>query len=384
MLRALSIFMLDNVICSGKLLISYKKQLILLTLCIVDPFYTTAQNEQSSSTLLGLKTHYGFIIPHSRELATIADSYPWGLQLDWSKLSLTQKAWNQCNCYSKVGLSFTYFNFGNPAVLGNAYNLILYGEPYLTFQKDLFFTFSTGIGATYLDQVYDEVTNPQNTFFSSPISFIVFLNFAINYKISPELYLNLTIHYNHISNGGIKQPNKGMNFPTIGLGLDYKTNPLPFKKWDKVEVRKGAIQGYGRLFATRKTATATDEFTEEKRWLLGIAGGAKIMIANFNALSTGVEFFRDNSLSVEARRREIDEDPHVLGWSVGHHFIFGKFNFNQQMIYYVYKPSLLISQKFYQRYELAYQLNEFLVAGISLKAHAQVADNFDLRLGVIF
>lgn len=353
-------------------------------LLIFLPLLSSAQNIDSTSTLWGLKTHWGFIIPHSEELKEIANTSPWGVQLDWSKLNLTQKAWDQCNCYAKVGLSFNYFNYGNPDVLGNSYNLILFGEPYLTFRRNLFFTLRAGIGVTYLDQVYDEATNPVNTFYSSPISFIVLLNLGINYKLSPEWEVNLTAHYNHISNGGIRYPNRGMNFPTVSLGVDYTLNALPLQKKNKVEMKKGVFQGYGRLFATRKTIKATEDYPKARGGLIGIAGGTQVMIANFNALSTGVDFFRDNTLSVQSDRMGMEINPYVLGWAVGHHFIFGKFSFNQQMIYYLYKPFRFTPHKFYQRYELAYRLNDFLLAGISLRTHAHVAENFDIRLGVIF
>lgn len=348
------------------------------------PISIFGQQKEYRSTVFGLKSQAAFIIPHSKELREISETYPVGFQFDFSRLNLTQKAWEQCNCYSKVGLSFAYFNYRNPAQLGNSYNLILFAEPYLTFKRNIFFTFRTGAGITYLDQVYDETTNPENTFYSSPISFIVLLNLAINYQLTDKLNLNLTTHYNHISNGGIKHPNKGMNFPGIGLGLDYTVNHYSFTEWDKITVEKGGITGYGRIFVTRKTKRATADFPEETKLLFGLAGGIQMRVANFNALSSGMEIIRDNTLALEAKRREIDKAPYTLGAGIGHHFIFGRFNFNQQLMYYVHKPFDFTNKKFYQRYELAYQLNEYLMAGVSLKAHGHVAENFDLRIGVEF
>lgn len=347
------------------------------------PFSLLAQ-EQEAFSVFGFKTQSSFIIPHSEDLKPISGTYPLGFQVDWSKLNLSQKAWEQCNCYSKIGLSFAYFNYRNPEILGNSYNLILFAEPYLGFENRLYFTFRTGIGLTYLNQVFDEKTNPQNTFYSSPISFIVLLNLAANYRIDQQWSLNLTAHYNHISNGGISHPNKGMNFPGIGLGIDYSLQPVSFKSRQKIEVEKGKLMGYGRLFVTRKTVEARDEFPEETELLYGLAGGAILRITNFSALSTGLEIFRDNTLSIEAERRGISKSPYVVGTGIGHHFIFGRFNFNQQMVYYLYKPFDFTSKKFYQRYELAYRISNYLQVGVSLKAHGHVAENFDLRLGVIF
>lgn len=361
-----------------------KRFMLFYSIYFLLPVYGIGQKNEYKSTILGSKFQTAFIIPHSSELREISDTYPLGFQVEWSKLKLSQKAWEQCNCYAKVGLSFAYFNYRNPAQLGNSYNLILFAEPYLTFKRNFFITFRSGAGITYLDQVYDEDTNPENTFYSSPISFIVLLNMALNYRLTEQLNLNLTAHYNHISNGGIKHPNKGMNFPAIGLGVDYILSPYHFEERDKVAIEKGRTYGYGRFFTTRKTKTATRDFPEETKMLFGIAGGAKTRIANFNALSMGFEIIRDNTLLTEAKRRGIDITPYVLGAGIGHHFIFGRFNFNQQLIYYLYKPFEFTSKKFYQRYEVAYQINRYLVAGVSLKAHGHVAENFDLRIGVVF
>src|SRR5690606_29521283 len=155
-------------------------------------------------------------------------------------------------------------------------------------------------------------------------------------------------------------------------------NPIALVEREKVSIEKGRILGYGRAFATRKAKAATADSPEKSKLLFGIAGGAKTRIANFNAVSAGLEFVRDNTLS-EGSSGEKRKAPYILGAGIGHHFIFGRFNFNQQMMYYLYKPFNFTEKKFYQRYELAYQINQYLLAGVSLKAHGHVAENFDLR-----
>jgi hypothetical protein len=343
-----------------------------------------AQEEIKNPAIWGAKIHRGYIWAHSREVIDISNSNPTGFQVEWSRVNLSKKAWERCNCYSKTGLSFNYFDYQNPQVLGNSYNLIAFAEPYLNLNNRLFYTLRGGLGITYLNKIYDEDSNPENLFFSSPVSFIGLVNVSINYKLSPKWSFNFTGHYNHISNGGMKKPNKGMNFPTLSLGADYSPSSftLPFR--EKITLKKGKINGYTRLFATRPDVPATDELPAGRAWLLGISGGALLRVANFNALNLGVEVIRDNSLKEEGLRKDIDKDHHIIAIAAGHHLIFGQFDFNQQMAYYLYKPFPFTENKFYQRYELAYQLNEYLLAGISLKVHGHVAENFDVRIGYLF
>ncbi|MEM9300215.1 MAG: acyloxyacyl hydrolase, partial [Bacteroidota bacterium] len=79
-----------------------------------------------------------------------------------------------------------------------------------------------------------------------------------------------------------------------------------------------------------------------------------------------------------------DFDFHSLGLVVGNNLVFGKFTFNQQMGYYLYRPYPTENSDFFQRYELLYLIGKRYQIGTSLKAHGHVADNLDLRFGILF
>lgn len=335
-------------------------------------------------TILGAKAHYGFIIPHTEELREVSGTNPVGFQLDWSRLSTTQNAWKHCNCYAKVGASFTYFNYQQPDVLGSSFNLIAYAEPLLLSRPHFSLSLRGGLGITYLDQVYDATENPQNIFYSSPISFLLLANLMFNYHLSDQWDLSLAANYNHISNGGIRSPNKGMNFPTFSLGAEYKLNPITLVEREKVSFERWTIHPYGRVFATRRGVNVDGFADRENVLLFGLAGGIQTQIAKLHAISSGLEIFRDNALREEAQHKGIEVAPYVLGWAVGHHFLFGKFDFNQQLVYYLHKPFPFTDKHFYQRYELAYQFMPDWLLGVSLLAHGDTAQNIDVRVGFVF
>lgn len=296
----------------------------------------------------------------------------------------SKKAWNNCNCYAQSGLSFNYFNYANQNQLGSSYNLIYFAEPYLSFRQRLFYSFRAGAGITLLDQVYDEVENPDNTFYSSPLSFLILLNLNINYRLNDQYTVSFSGNYNHISNGGMKQPNKGMNFPTFGLGLVYSPKPYELTGFERTYEKKGDWQGYARMFGTLPNVNATEEFPDARKLLLGISGGALWYFSNFSALNMGIEAVRDESYKERAERANDDFDFHSIGLVIGNNFVFGKFTFNQQMGYYLYRPYPTENASFFQRYELLYLVGKRYQIGTSLKAHGHVAENLDLRFGVLF
>ncbi len=333
----------------------------------------------------GLSGHYGWIIPHSSDLQTLSQSSPIGLQLDWSSIKTGQKAWDSCNCYSQVGVAFNYNNYQNQDQLGSSYNLTYFAEPYLTYRKRLFYSLRAGAGVSYLDQVHDPIDNPENTFYSSPVSFLLVLGLNANYRLTEKVTLTTGLHYNHISNGGMKQPNKGMNFPTVTLGVKYLPQPVELEVRPKKNDQKNELGGYIRLFGTLpEIDTDTLSNTDNTRaLLLGIAGGVLYHFTHTNALNLGMEFIRDGSKSGVPIANDIPSDPYAIGLLLGHNFVFGKLTFNQQLGWYIHQSSPSGDRRFYQRYEILYRLGERWQVGTSLIAHGHVADNLDLRLGYL-
>jgi len=101
-----------------------------------------------------------------------------------------------------------------------------------------------------------------------------------------------------------------------------------------------------------------------------------------NAFSLGVEYFYDAGAKEEISRKGLDDDFQKISGLIGHHLLFGKFDFSQYWgtyIYAEYKPG-----NFYQRYTLSYQLKKHILLGVTLKAHGDVADSFHAALGFTF
>ncbi len=74
--------------------------LSLLLLCRIAgaalPADTTAKSNNRPAFSLGLRSHYGFIIPHSSTIRQVSWSEPWGLELDAALLLTGDRAWDYC------------------------------------------------------------------------------------------------------------------------------------------------------------------------------------------------------------------------------------------------------------------------------------------------
>jgi hypothetical protein len=364
------------------------KVLHLLALLLCLTFTNTAasaavNNDTTRAAInIGLNAHTGFIIPHSRTIRDIANSNPWGIEADFSWHFVNPRAWQYVQGYPRLGASLAYYNFDNPEVLGNAYTLLLYVEPFLSAHRRFSLSFRFGAGLAYMDNIYHPEDNPQNLFYSTAISFPLEVNLLGNYRLSERIMLRAGGTYKHISNGGLRQPNKGINFPSATVGINYTLRPAEFTERQLTE---DMLEQHQRDFLVAVFGTGKDRHDDSSRKLplLGLTAYVSQPIGRISALTGGAEWVVDYTLRKELQDREENTDYQRGALMVGHELRIGRFRFNQQLGVYVYSP-VKAYDPVYQRWGLEYHTGSKLFFGVNLKAHRHVADFLDTRVGVRF
>lgn len=327
---------------------------------------------QSARKALDFSAQTGWIIPHNEELIPISQSNPIGLSFRYQVLKSNRENWEACNCFHYLGLGLQVQDFQNPEELGQAWTFYGSFQPILWRKNKLELALDMGIGASYLTRVYDPVENPRNTFFSAPLSFLLFVRPVISYSLSSQFDLTASFNYNHISNGGQRQPNRGMNYPLFALGGTYFLKKESLPDYDKPEIPK-EFQFYLDLGVNTRSngqGGRSPNFT--------IGAGVYRKLASVWGLGAGLDLNKDFSLAVEESRLEsLMPAPFIAN-----HFLFGRFDFQQRFAWYASKPATYQADRnFYQRYTLSYQLGRNFRLGVGMKAHGHVAENMDLRVG---
>ncbi|MFP4525698.1 MAG: acyloxyacyl hydrolase [Bacteroidales bacterium] len=353
-----------------------RKIVLTFVFCLIYTFSLMAQQDSTNPSFVSLKPAYGFILPHSKNIKHLSSSNPYGFEAEYGWFLLGDKDWERCNCYSKAGVSMLYADFNNPDILGKSYNLILFAEPVLNYRDNWRTSIRMGAGISYLTNVYDPDDNDENLFFSYPLSYIVHLDIILSRFLTDEWFLFLYGKYNHISNGGVKQPNIGMNFPMFGAGLGYTFKKVNFKKKEKVPLEKPVpVTPYAGVYMT---AVSVDD-ERDKVISIGTYLKARKKLSRLNAISAGVEGIYDPSLySADEKGSNFLENSYY-SLLAGHSFVFGKFIFSQEWGMYLYAPNYQ-KRKHFQRYTLTYNVLDKIRAGVTLKAHAEVAENFNITI----
>jgi hypothetical protein len=341
--------------------------------------YTTSENP----TFIGLSLDYSYVLQHTSSLREIGDAYPVGISLDWSKLLLDKKAWDFCNCFPKLGVELSYWDFGNRDILGQGIIALGYAEPYFNTKKRTNIFFRLGLGGVYLTKPYDAITNPLNETYSTNLSLVIMAGAGVNYRIDDAWNIRLLAKYNHTSNGGTSTPNKGINFPSLSLGVTKSLTPVTYPNYEKVGKREPP-KDKTRISLTHFSGWSNAQVGDkDKFYVFGFTGKYSRWIGKRSALTGGTEIILDYS------RRELIESESrnnnflQAGVLVGHEFWLGKVTFGQQFGYY-YFNDFRINDDLYQRYNLTYNFTQKFFAGFGLKAHGHVADFFDLRVGFRF
>jgi hypothetical protein len=254
-------------------------------------------------------------------------------------------------------------------------------EPHFRLSRPLSFFLRGGMGFAYQDTPYDEETNPLNLSYSLYFNTFVQLGLGLEYRFSQQWSTQLAVLYNHTSNGGIQEPNKGLNFPTFGLTTTYSlkpriepsraeliSDPPPFKRmWDLQSYFSAKAVGPNRVtyLITGLEFSYLHQFSRVSSWDAGLEwtyhGANRQLMANDT----------------------IDGSPHQLNLLAGHAFVMGKFTFSQQAGIYLYRD-YENTPDWFQRYGVQYYITDHFSVGSNIRVHGHVAEFLDFRIGYVF
>lgn len=329
--------------------------------------------------LLGARFHYGFVLIHTHALSPVRGASPWGGELDLGKQFVSKRAWDFCNCYPRAGLALTFWDFGNRPILGYGVTAVTYVESIFLTRHRLNLSIRMGGGLSLLTHPWDSISNPHNQAYSTYFNFPLMVNLGLNWRLSPHWNLRLAGNYNHVSNGGLSLPNKGVNYPTLSLGADYAPLGIDFKARAK-NLDKSPPDPRWRIYAgvtgTLKRPAPSD--TRQTR-VWGIWTQAVYYVGRWSGLNLGVEWINDGARKIKMQRENVPGRHERGAILVGHQFLLGKVMFSQQLGIYFF-DQFKLNDPVYQRFGLGLHVTKRLFAGFSLKTHRHVADLLELRM----
>lgn len=325
--------------------------------------------------------HYGFIIPHSVGVQNTKGAHPLGIEAGLSFTDTSDRTYNLARCFATSGVNIMFFDY-NSRILGRSIGLNYFLEPSFRLSSSFRFLVRGQFGLSYLSDPYHPLHNPTNMSYSTRLAFFLGISKGISWQLNRHWQTSLYTNFLHISNGGLKDPNKGINWPTAQLQISYF--PDEFKPVNKKVRIKTNEKEYGLTVYALYTSRLLNVGDKVRYPIYGMGAEAFIQLSSISGLTGSIELYNDHSLKEKMERLGMEDISSIRsGICAGHVFFIGKFQFAQQLGYYVYNPSNLFDN-IYHRWGLNFCASEKWVIGVSLKAHRHVANFTDVRIGYRF
>ncbi|MCW3786114.1 acyloxyacyl hydrolase [Plebeiibacterium sediminum] len=311
---------------------------------------------------------------HTEKLQYFNGVNPYGFDIDVGKWLLASQIKERYGIYSKWGMQISYANF-NHKDLGYTVNSVMFIEPLIKARGKLRVSLKTGAGVGYVSNPYHKTDNPFNKAYSTKFVFPMQGSLNAYYFINKQFAIRASGSFRHVSNGGVKQPNLGVNYIAYGLGVEYilqkyNVNPVNTIKANKEKEKRTVILlGYSQKRDTLAIGAVH---------IFNIILNRSFQISRNTAIVLGglVEY-------QHIQDAEVINERLGIGPVIGNEFFIGDIRFGQQLGIYILKrndaPTLL-----FQNYYLRYLLKQNWVIGADLKVHGIDADYLLFQLGYVF
>lgn len=374
----------------------------LLLLLIVFTCLSIITNAQADALLrlnkqhvYGLAYHNATILVHTKQVENTRGASPKGISFEISTLHSGSDTYKKWGFYSRNGVLLSYFNFNTP-ILGSTYSAAYFLEPIFKLGRKAELRVKAAMGIGYLTN-----PNPDLKDSSATANFNYGSNLNAYLQVSVGATLHFTKHvsgyiggnFNHNSNAGFALPNRGVNYPSLSIGILYHTKNSSILTYKRVKdyswKSNNAAQYYLGAFNSFKDGWTGIGIKYKKQLLIGGTVLVTKRISNVNAVTAGIEAYYDGGLALTKRSTNDNSSSFFASLLIGNEFYLSKFILSQQLGYHFYKNTDTYNndylrninpiKNFYQRYGVAYQITPKYRVGFNFFARADFADFFDFR-----
>ena len=346
-------------------------------------FLVQGQIKWPSDYNLESRFHYGFIWPHHESIRYLQRGHIPAFDLRLSR-TITDKHWAKLYRYPDIGLGYYHGNLKWDEVLGRINAGYGFIKVPLVRKKRFRINYSFAFGMAFISQPFDLDDNYFNIAIGSHTN--VYLNFGMEAQIAlwknTDMFLGADL--THVSNGGIKKPNLGLNLPAINMGIKYSINPpenrnVPFQL-KKDYQKKTAVFVVGSFGWKEIQPPGGDTYLTSSLWI-----DAGRMITRRKRLGIGLDLFYDGSILDRMEKKGKEESNKIKNLRQGAHvsydLLYGKFVFTIQVGYY-FLLDWNDDGNMFNRFGLRYHHNK-MVYNISIKTHTGRADFIEWGVGYL-
>jgi hypothetical protein len=181
-----------------------------------------------------------------------------------------------------------------------------------------------------------------NQSYSGNINCFLQLGLGLSYPIGNHFAVYGMGNFFHNSNGGFKEPNSGVNYVNVSIGLQYYaySTRLPvYKKQRDTSWKHQGVHFDMSLFYSPKGGYNADT-TSHRKFVLGTSFQAVKQVSNLDAITATAEIYYDDAIRSVKQTFLADSSSNIFaGLLIGHQFLLNRFTFTQEFGFYVFKKT---------------------------------------------
>jgi hypothetical protein len=343
--------------------------------------------EKKDSDIFHTDYLYGKIIRHSPQILHLIQGPTQGVLFSWERETFGEENWQQLFNYPSYGASLLIQDMGSPE-LGKVYSL--HGE-YKFFFWHRKLSLKAGLGAGYIPNSYDPLTNPRNTAYGS--TFTGSILFGLEYRFQNIFNSPIDFKFGtflvHYSNGKTKSPNTSTNNYGLQAGLSYNFHQT--EREYKTTVLEPISKQWSWDLLVATGANDSGIWGEPNEAFLTLTTSVNKRLSHRSGIRFGLDAFFTPSVRTFINYRAIafqeennfqgDEDWRRFGLFLGHELYLGKWSVLSQVGYYIYYPVDYLDRE-YLKVGLRRYITENFYVSLLLKTHYSKAEAIEYGIGI--
>ncbi|RLD77863.1 MAG: hypothetical protein DRJ10_11225, partial [Bacteroidetes bacterium] len=276
----------------------------------------------------------GYIYAHHQSFKYFINDYVPAFEANIGFRKKGDKIWHQLYRYPVLGFGYYHAELGNPEVLGHVDAIFPYINISILEKNKFKMCTKFAVGVAWLSKSFDLYNNNYNIAIGSKLNTYININLESKLKLAKRTWLLAGLGMTHYSNGGMTQPNKGINIFSASAGVLYN---IQKKEFNKIEQNIPKFIKKNEYTLILSAGTKTLEPARTHRYLVSsLSFNAERQFSFKGRYGIGIDIFKDNSREEYLKESEDIENPTTadLFYAGGHasyDFVFGKTSFTVQM-----------------------------------------------------
>jgi urease beta subunit len=279
------------------------------------------------------------------------------------------REWHHQYGLPAYGFGFSIGSFGDGVETGrplDAYTF--FSWPFARLSQRVHLTTDIGMGVSWNWKKFNEETDSSRTVLGSNLNARIDWGFYLRHRTTQQMSLYAGIDFTHRSNGGMRQPNRGINVIGPSVALRYNFSPeqtVPVRKASSFQPAWEFV--VGGTVGRKNVVERTNPTVRRDHGALEVNAGLQRHFYRYGKIAAGTDLTYDGATG--ARVDVVDGDavrwrPGIgqrlaIGLYGGYEHVIARFGALVQAGYNVARgfedPS---SARFYMRYGWRYQLND--------------------------